>query len=226
VERLLDQALREVAQPPAPDLKPRVMAAWDARLEPGPKAESGRARWRAAPAFLKPATVLAGTLAIFLGVFLVWQYTDVLFRRADRLARESGAARATEQRRPTASASGTRPLDPVRDMARTGVGPLAGEQAAAGPHAARGRTRRTTVTVLFPAEEPASSPGPHLPGAPAGQLGDPIEPLPRTPGIWIAPIVPARTISEMSRPVSEFPAGNHQPASGKPEAGTTEGEHR
>jgi hypothetical protein len=56
----------------------------------------------------------------------------------------------------------------------------------------------------------------HLPGAPAGNLGDPIAPLPPPPSLAIAPVTQAPIgfalpVSDLARPVTDFPTENGSP---------------
>jgi len=207
LERHLDQALAEIAQPAAVDLRARVLAGLDARPRVAP---IDRAFWR-------PATAIAGALVVLLGVWLLWQRADQQLNLA-----HGGAAEV-----PRAAA----PLD--RQQPPTGVAALAPRSAGlaapqrrsaqiAGPQPRKTRLatpkpRSGEGWVEWPAQQEAvASNTPHLPGAPAGELGDPLEPLPVPPPIAIAPItqapiVSAPPISDIARPVTDFPADDQPP---------------
>lgn len=218
LDALVDATLREMARPPAVDLKPRVMAAWDERAREGtPAAGKGvRARpWLGLPA-LRPAA--ASVLVILAGLLAVWLSVD---RTGHRPAQPPAR---TEDLTPVAPAS---PGEPPP------AGTLAQEATAAesaGPTrltvAAR-RAPRAVVEVEFPVELPAEDAS-HLPRAPGGELGVAIARLPGAPPIDMAPIEPTPTISEMSRPVSEFPAGdlNQPPGAEEGNPGQSGGSRR
>jgi hypothetical protein len=213
LDRLVDEALGEMsAQPAPPSVKARVMAAWDERGARVP--EPKRAfQWRPLPPLLRPAAALAGSLVIVLGVFFGWQYarTDRQLDTADRLPAPDTAARTN----PVAA-----PVPPLPEA------PAAAADAInARPVEPPARRRPRYVTVELPVEQVADL-GPHLPGAPAGDLGDPIAPIPGPAPITIAPIETARPISEFARPVTEFPADNQPPAGEGAEAGKSGGLRR
>ncbi|RPJ63099.1 MAG: hypothetical protein EHM24_24945 [Acidobacteria bacterium] len=213
LDRLVDEALREVsAQSPPATVKARVMAAWDER-HAADAAASRASSWWSVPALLRPAAALAGSLVIVLGVFLAWQHVNRQFDAVDRHRPSSTTAR-------TQPPSGS-PLPPPVQQQVEGGGAAQEAQPAASP----GRRRSRFVTVEWPVEQVAEL-GPHLPGAPAGELGDPIAPMPRPPTIAIAPIETAPLVSEFARPVTEFPADNQPPAGEGAEAGKSGGLRR
>jgi len=218
-ERLVDQALREMTRPPVVDVKAPVMAAWDARAAAA-GAATEPSRWWNRPWLLKPTMALAGTLAIVIGLALTWYYTEGLFRRAERLASQAGVGR-------TAARETSRSPQRQEPAVRAGDTQRAPEPATPGESRLSRRPRSNLTVVTFAAEDlAAGAESPHLPGAPAGELGDPLEPLPNAPRIAIAPISTAPPVSDMARPVSEFPAVDNPPAEANTEAGPTQGEQQ
>jgi hypothetical protein len=225
VERLVDEALREIVRPQVPDLKARVMASWDARAQ---ERRAG-ARLELPPArglFRRPAAVVVAMLAVIAGAVVVWQLMEgFLGNHGRRLASQPETA-------VTGSAERIPQVAPQRheppDRAAMGTGDEFPHGGPALAEASSGRVaRRGLVFVEFPlAEESASSSGPNLPGAPAGQLGDPLQPLPLPPVISIAPLAAGPTVSEMARPVSDFPVTDQQPGITEMEPGPTGGEDR
>lgn len=195
LDALVDETLREMGGPAPVDLKPRVMDAWDQRARrrrPGATGEAGGG-WLRLPS-LKPAAALAGTLAIVAAV-LAWQHFDHPFRQVEQ------PPVRTEQVPPVTPLP-SREQPPAPSIARNVPRPESSAPVRTAP-----RTRRPLVEVEFPVEQLAASLE-YLPGAPAGVLGDPIAPLQAAPAITVAPVEPAPTVSEMSRPVTDFPAGD------------------
>lgn len=218
--RVVDEALRELSQasPPA-TLKARVMAAWDERTAQGARAtvRGSRRGWWIGPALLRPAAALTGSLVIVLGVFLVWQHVDREFSGA-RHERPGTTARTQTQPSPA-----DRPVDSSPTVQQADANsPTGSADAGTG---LRRRPRSRLVTVEWPVEQLADA-GPHLPGAPAGNLGDPIEPMDASPPITFSPIVPSPLISDIARPVSEFPAETQSPAGTPADAGRSGGPRR
>lgn len=222
LDALLDEALRATAQPAGGvDLREHVLAAIEGR-ERAPQLSSRGAAWR------RPAAALAGAMVILFVMFLAWPRHD---RGSDRAAGNEIAAPA-----------GVMPAQPAGQAAGPTPGSVAGEAgraAAAPPTTARasgGRTRRASSAEAVGPEE-TSTPveayagGPHLPGAPAGQLGDPLQPLPLPPPIAIAPIAQAPIasalpLSDIARPVTEFPSENELPEAQPRSSGPTGGNRR
>lgn len=207
IETLVDEALREVAAPAAVDLRPGVMAAWDERtrrLAAGSPPGVRRGRWLALP-LLRPAAVLAGIVVLVAASLLVWQQV-----RPDGPAQQPARAQANVPAAPAPAPSreerGQAPLATPTDASS----PAASRPAASVRAAAR-RPGRPLVEVEFPVEQ-VTADLLSLPGAPAGELGGGIPALPGSLSIPIAPIGPAPTVSDMSRPVSDFPVDDsHQP---------------
>jgi len=211
LDRLVDEALVEVsAESPPATVKARVMAAWDERHATTEGAENvGASSWWTAPALLRPAAALAGSLVIVLGVFLAWQHVNRQFDAVDRHRASSTTAR-------TQPGTGT----PAPQNAEAAT-------AAQEPQPATAPTRRRSryVTVDWPVEQ-VTELGPHLPGAPAGELGDPVAPMAGPPPISITLIETTPLVSEIARPVTEFPADNQPPAGEGADAGKSGGPRR
>lgn len=214
LDALVDDALRELASPPPVNLKPRVMAAWDGR---------GR-RPRALPLW-KPAAALAGLVVLVAATLLVWQ--------ADRQPRAPGQTAQSEAAGPvrpappgTVARSEGAGLRTLPAATAPGPSPETGPAHASVRSTAR-RARRPLVEVEFPVEQ-VTADLVHMPGAPAGGSGEGIAPLSGSPSIPFAPIGPAPTVSEMSQPVSDFPAGSssEQPPGEHGEPGPSGGPRR
>jgi hypothetical protein len=212
LERLLDEDLRAIARSAEVDLRARVAAA----LARVPASESGAAGSRfGAPAagFQVPrwAIGLAAAGVIVFAVLIGWRATSGVEPRNSELPKTTTAARPIANEPAVAQGS-----------ARVEVAPT-GEVESRAP--AVGSPARRPRGAQVPDAEPATVPAeavasaePYLPGAPAGELGDPLQPLPAPPPISFAPIASAPPVSESARPVTEFPADN--PAPGVP-VGTT-----
>lgn len=213
LDREIDAALREIAQPAAVDLRTRVLAVMEEATGAGwrPAATKSRAAvlrpgW---PGIWRPAAALAGALAIVLGVFFAWEGTD----RRLHLAREgTGKAPASAN---TPVGSGRAPGLPTAQAAAAGrddVALAAPVQRVEGGTAARRRHRARPSSAWVDWRAPAeSSTEPYLPGAPAGELGDPLAPMPTPPPITIAPIESAPPVTDIARPVTDFPADDQPP---------------
>lgn len=77
----------------------------------------------------------------------------------------------------------------------------------------------------------AAATEPYSPGAPAGDLGDPLQPLPVPPPIAIPPITQSpieagALISDVSRPVTEFTTDDTEPGARSRDAGRSGGSSR
>ena len=213
LDALVDEALREIALPPPVNLKPRVMAAWDERGRREGTAPQGRGKRRPLPALasLRPAAALAVVLLLVAATIVVWQQT--------RQPGEPGRTAASESARPVrpappgtvARSEGAEPPNPTATRAPE-PSAEAGPTHASGRSSAR-RARRPLVEVEFPVEQ-VTADHVYLPGAPAAGTGEGIAPLSGAPSIPFAPIGPAPTVSDMSEPVSDFPAGDSQPTPG------------
>lgn len=215
LDRLVDDAIREVTIQLAPaSVKARVMAAWDERQGADGVTDAPARGWWNAPALLRASAALAGTFVIVLGVFLAWQHVTREFDAADR---HRASPTATARTQPRAGMPAPQPSE------QTAEASPGGQETS---EAAQPRRRRSRyVTVEWRADRLADA-GPHLPGAPAGEPGDPVSPMAGPPPISIAPIQSASSISEMARPVTEFPADNQPPAGEGADAGKSGGPRR
>jgi hypothetical protein len=199
LERLLDEELRAVAQGPAVDLRAKVLRALEESA-----VESGFGR------ILGPRWAFAaGAAVIVLAVFVTW---PAIRREApDRVA-----ARPPLPVAPVAAAEA--PTATVVEL------PRALAAASARPHrSARVGDRNAETTVT---DQSLASGEPYLPGAPAGDLGDPIQPMPSPPPIAFAPISSAPPVSDNAWPVVDFPADNPAPAMPIGTAGQSGGTRR
>jgi hypothetical protein len=183
LERLLDEALRAEAQASPVDLRAKVLGA----LDDGQRAPANfRLRW---------AFAVAAAAALVLAVFV-----------ARQAGVREGAGRVAENR----------PLRSAPLAAGHAIAPAAGQpDGALALAAASSRTRRAT-RIAWDDEprvaEAAPDPNePFLPGAPAGELGDPLKPLPSPPLISFTPITSAPQVSDYARPVTDFPADTQTP---------------
>jgi hypothetical protein len=199
LEALVDEALREVLPAQPVDLKPRVMAAWDERAR---RPVSGRvpvaavSRWWMAPLLLRPAAVFAALLVLVAATLLVWQ------ARRPRPVDPPVRTQATPAAVPAPGAAAPLDQPPSGALARESAPRHDEARARAAGRAARGRL----VEVEFAIEQIAANLG-NLPGAPAREPGEGLAPLPGTSSNPMTPIEQAPTVSDMSRPVSDFPAG-------------------
>ncbi|HEY3383750.1 MAG TPA: hypothetical protein VGK32_18450 [Vicinamibacterales bacterium] len=213
LDGVIDAALRTMGDTPPVDLRLSVLA----RLDGGDRGSAGP--WgQPFAVLLRPAAMaLVGTLVILFGIVASWQHANrhieaLQSRPAGRMAREVGkplpgdmAARAVE---PTV-AKKTAPTDAGAPAA--GLAARRGRQRAfpEGPErpvlaaSLAGGILVDDFVSLF-GNEPA---GPCLPGAPAGDLGDPILPMPPPRPITFVPVVPAPPVSDLAMPVSAVPAG-------------------
>lgn len=187
LDRLIDEELRAVAQAPPVNLRAKVLRALD---EGGPvrrsDVESGFSR------ILRPrwALAFAAAAVLVIAAFVAWR-GDV------RPAPESVAVN-----RPSLTSSPLATGTTVEPAARVAPGV---------PDAIRVR-RRVRVPAWGPEPVPVEasiSMEPYLPGAPSGELGDPLRPMPSPPPIAFAAIASAPPVSEFARPVTDFPADDN-----------------
>jgi len=122
-----------------------------------------------------------------------------------------GRPATTVARAPTAASPGVGAARPLAEPAAAPLEAAARTAAAADDRRAFREAHVAASSVVADddvlAWEPAEQ---YLPGAPAGNLGDPIAPLPLLPPIVIKPIVPAPIVvappvSELSTPVGATP---------------------
>lgn len=198
LERLLDEELRMVVQAPPVELRAKVLRALD----------EGRGARDAGRGILQPRWAFAFAAAVVvLAILVTW-------RGSVRPAPEQVA----RHRAPLAST-------PI--AAGAVVEPASAPAARRAPAAVR---RASPVPALdteaITADATVASNEPYLPGAPAGELGDPIRPMPSPPPITFSPITSAPLVSEFARPVTDFPADNPAPAAATGNAGPSGGTRR
>jgi len=210
LERVIDDALEATLRAGAVDLRSRVLARLDTPVEE-----------QASPRFVlfRPALVpVAGVVLLVVGVAFTWRLVDGQLSRAG-----APPARPVTTARSAPGPSGT-PAGMPR--AAAGVSPAASVAAAAPDgerrHAAPGGADARIFAASWLAMDSASRPKavaadsaiagdedaePSFPGAPAGNLGDLIAPMPKLrpiviPPIVAAPITDAPPVSTLATPVS------------------------
>lgn len=207
LERLLDEELRAMTQAPGIDLKARVMAA----LEAG---EAGKRAPVRVPAW---GLAFAGAAAIVLAVYLAWPSTD---RSAQQAAARTPAPLSSSAL-PARTPAMVPPTTTLAAASRVTT-----TAAASRPRAGQRRSAVGFGADTVPLDLVASSTGPYLPGAPAGELGDPLQPLPAPPRIMFTPIQAAPPVSDIARPVTDFPADNPPPDAPSRTSGQSGGSRR
>jgi hypothetical protein len=203
-DHLIEEALRALTAAPPVDLRARVLV------------ELGRAPARPTRPrrlLLSPRVVATALLAMAV-VTTVTVWLSQARRQTPRPASSLAMPLASST---VAPAGFTAPSEPVRGHLKAPrAGSRARRAAPADLGAALTSARPTASTKVASGNAWASadlvvdlddSPGPHLPGAPAGDLGDPIAPLPHPRPIVIPPIAPlpivtAPPVSELGAPVS------------------------
>lgn len=207
VERLVDASLQAMMQPRTPDLSLRVMQALDGVDMAQARPAGGRVvqvPWRRVA--WRPAVAAAAAVAVAcVAVFLAWPAEDTRERRTAAPLASAPALAAHRLDAPLVE----RPKPALAPATKTFGRRLA---RASSPAAA---TINAEARSWQADEASLASTEPHLPGAPAGDLGDPLQPMPGPPAIAIPPIAhtPIQTappVSEGSRPVTDFPA-DHSP---------------
>jgi hypothetical protein len=213
LDRLIDEAVAAELRADDVDLRVKVLEG----LSRGPAASAGTPADRDEPhigdttprrSWLRPALLpLAGALLMVAGLAVLWQHANLQLTRAghvaERLSREG----------PPANASRARTLPPT--AAPTTTAPAAVVASAAVPREPRAPKapawlesddeRKIAGASIVQADEESEEP--LLPGAPAGDLGDAIAPMPRLRPIVIQPLaappIPdAPPVSTLGRPVS------------------------
>jgi hypothetical protein len=214
LDGLIDEALESTLRCSPVDLRSQVLASLDA-----PVAD------RAAPRIFvfRPALLpVAGAILLIAGVAITWRHVNLQLGRAEVPAARTAASRTG------VSPTGTTP-PPVDTLVQEGTRASAITAVPAAPRITapgsgrvhRNRSADTRIVasawlamdaMTGPAIRADSviagdDPEPSLPGAPAGDLGDPIAPMPRLrpiviPPIVAAPIVEAPPVSTLAAPVS------------------------
>ncbi len=196
LERLLDEELRAVAQPAPVNLRAKVLEA----LAPPGVAQTSRFAIARLPRY--QLGLAAAVVILAAGGLLFWRGTILLEPGSSRVSQQ-----AVRRALPGAPLAAGASLTPVAGDARM-------EPATASTLRAAGRSQvrsRETWAEPMPADLSLASAEPYLPGAPAGELGDPLLPMPSPPAISFAPIASAPSVSETARPVTDFPADNPAP---------------
>ncbi len=199
-DRLIDEALRALTAGPARDLRADVLARLD--QEPARRFTA----WGLVPSPAFASAVLLG-VAIAAGTWL-WTST----REVRPLAGPGAGAAAQPASRPAPSlARHVAPPEaqsiPVGDLRAHATPARMAPLGAGRPSAATALGAGSAWASADLVVDLDESPGPHLPGAPVGDLGEPIAPLPRPQPISIRPITPlpivtAPPVSDMAAPVS------------------------
>jgi hypothetical protein len=225
---LVDEELRALAHPAAVDLRGRVLAAIDGSGVPQPE------RW-----FTLPRLALGSAAVVLLMAAVVtWRPWSGVGQDV-RLKPDAGSH---VRLMPDATDKGLRPdvtyeRDARADLRQSAASaPVASGSSSARvasgfsrtsglrPSLVAARTVAASAQILMSDDDDV--PVSPLPGAPAGELGDPLEPLPMRPVIAFAPIESAPPVSELSRPVTDFPADNPVPAGPTGPTGRTGGTRR
>ena len=213
LDRVIDEAVESALRARPVDLRSRVLA----RLEEVQAADDARTPrgWLWRPALL-PAV---GALLLVAGVGLLWQHAN------DQLNAPRVRSVAGTQARATPTGSGTRESGPPASAPPETLKRAA--ELTPSPTRRPGKARATPVTTIAAASllemDAASAQGkgvgasvvqgdaeldePYLPGAPTGNAGDPIAPMPQLrpiviPPIATPPITEAPPVSTLGKPVS------------------------
>jgi hypothetical protein len=222
LDRAIDDALGSALHARAVDLRERVLASLDEPVRPSP------AWWQP---LLRPALLpAAGAVLLAIGVTVTWQHADDKLARAGaprHAASAVGRMAQTAPGSPKTVPAGPLVAQPPAERAAAQP-PVRSVVAAARPVreqralAADSRIAAASLLQMDAMSAPASvaaenvlmgdDTGPSLPGAPAGDLGDPIKPMLPVrpiviPPISAAPIVDAPPVSTMAQPVSTISAG-------------------
>lgn len=211
LDRLIDEELRAVLDAPPVELRAKVLAAIDEEPATRNAARGTRDVESGFSAILRPrwAFGLAAAAVLVLAALVTW-------RGGVKPGRES----ATASRAPLAGAT----IAAAVNLAEPSVVPAARVVAAAS--ARRARPLLVWEKTPVAADTMSASNEPYMPGAPAGDLGDPLRPLPSPPPISFAPIASAPPVSAFARPVTDFPANNSEPAADSGSAGPSGGTRR
>jgi hypothetical protein len=204
LDRLIDEVVRSVAQPPSVDLRAQVLARLDEPI----------AERRSPFAFvLRPAVLAAAGVAfIAIGVAATWWHVNSQLQEGP--AKRVVSHAATPQRPIREAAVETAAHAPAVEAPRV-------ERAATRPAAARAvpaATSQQVFAAVWPSDTIAADEAEmvHLPGAPAGQLGEGIAPMPLPPPIVIPPIASLKPV--VAPPILSVPPVSElvTPAGGRP----------
>jgi hypothetical protein len=212
LDRVIDDALESVLRGGRGDLRSHVLARLDEPVE-------GR---RSPFLFLlRPASLpVAGAMLIIAGVAVSWWRVDGQLGRAGAGAARTSVSR-TDQRRPAATiaAAASSPAPAVETLPAEAPARQERRALSSGDRVfasswlamdAASRPKGLADDSVFAGEEDSES---FLPGATAGDLGDPIRPIPRLRPIVIAPIVAAPIadappVSTLATPAGTLPGDN------------------
>jgi hypothetical protein len=218
LDRVIDEAVEAALGAGPLELRSQVLARLD---EPVDAREDPRFAW------LRPALLpVAGALLLVAGITLLWQHAE---RQLSQAGTRSASANAPGTRRggstgaaarqaeapgprmasaqpsavPQAGATEDMPVTPGRRRA-TGSDTRVAAASWLEMDAAAGAARVAGAAVVLP---DADLDEPYLPGAPAGDLGAPVAPMPKPRPIVIQPIATppiseAPPISTLGQPVS------------------------
>ncbi len=228
LERILDEALRAATAPTPPvDLRARVIAAIDRDEALGAESTRRVVPWR-------PAVALTGVVALAVTILVV--------SRPGEQAGRGGDAHGTTATATAPQAAAPHPAPTTEeppDVAGIARGTAAASRPSGVGRTTAGRAWLQRLRQPIPGAEAAVVPEEHLaaaaesymPGAPAGELGDPLQPLPVPPPITIVPITQqpieaGALISQVSRPVTEFTTDDTQPGARSRDAGRSGGSSR
>jgi hypothetical protein len=216
-DRLLDDELHAIARPPAVDLRARVMTAIERR-----EAGAGFRVPRRAFALAAAAVVIA---AVALTTWRPWNGRGDTGREVRRDARHDVRPAVPPAVRPDVRMKPDATYE--TGEARAELRPAASTPVASGfTRASEPASPRVAASALIVMDDDDDVPVSALPGAPAGELGDPLQPLPARPAIAFAPIETAPPVSEAARPVTDFPTDNPVPGVPNGTAGQSGGPRR
>jgi hypothetical protein len=211
LDRAIDNALEESLRAGPVNLRAQVLARLDDPVAARPSVRFVLFR----PALLP----VAGAALVVIAVALAWQQTDRQLSRAGAPPVRTNVARMSTPTAPTASST-TASIGATARTADVSPAPTFATVARAGSQRRALRRDDRIFASSWLAMDGLSRPTPaatdraiagddtepYLPGAPAGDLGDPIAPMPRTrpiviPPIVAAPIVDAPPVSTLAQPV-------------------------
>jgi hypothetical protein len=195
LDRVVDEAVEAALGAGPVDLRAQVLARLDE-----PADSQRRPSWISVPALLP----VAGTLLMMVGVGILWQHANEQLGQGARYAatyRVSSDRPAAAAKPPTGR---TASIEPAAASPKAAVSrlPRSGKKAPAWLESDNDQKVAGALALLADADLDE----PDLPGAPAGDLGDPVAPMPRLRPIVIHPLAPppipeALPISTLGKPV-------------------------
>jgi hypothetical protein len=196
LDRVVDEAVEAALGAGPVDLRAQVLARLDE-----PADSRRRPSWISVPALLP----VAGTLLMMVGVGILWQHANEQLGKGARYAathRVSSQRPAAADIPPTGRTASTEPAAAVSPATTVSRLPRRGTKAPAWLESDNEQKVAGASTLLVDTDlDP-----PDLPGAPAGDLGDPISPMPRMRPIVIQPIATlpisvAPPVSTLGKPI-------------------------